>query len=68
MGSTHPQPGRLGNPDETLASDPRSDPRLVAALEPFGLGGRGDPLPLEGALHDVYRASLNDVVGFAEAV
>ena len=45
----HPQPGRLGNPDETLATDPRADPRLVAALAPFGLGGHGDPLPLDAS-------------------
>lgn len=43
----HPQPGRLGNPGETLGSDPRTDPRLVAMLEPFGLTGHGDPLPVD---------------------
>jgi acetyl esterase len=33
-------PGRLGNPDTTLLTDPRSDPRIVAALEAMGaLGG-----------------------------
>lgn len=31
------RPGRLGNPDLTLRSDPRSDQRTVAALAPFGL-------------------------------
>ena len=46
MGTTHPQPGRLGNPDETLGTDPRTDPRLAAAIEPLGLGGHGDPIPV----------------------
>ena len=43
---THPQPGRLGNPDETLGTDPRTDPRLAAAIAPLGLSGHGDPLPI----------------------
>lgn len=30
-------PGRLGDPESSLASDPRSDPRMIAALAPFGL-------------------------------
>ena len=46
MGTTHPLPGRLGNPEETLGSDPRTDPRLAAAIEPLGLGGHGDPIPV----------------------
>lgn len=46
MGTTHPLPGRLGNPDETLGTDPRTDPRLAAAIEPLGLGGHGDPIPV----------------------
>ena len=37
MSTTHPLPGRLGNPDETLGTDPRTDPRLVAAITPLGL-------------------------------
>ena len=32
-----PAPGRLGDPTMDLASDPRSDPRMVAAFAPFGL-------------------------------
>jgi acetyl esterase/lipase len=31
------RPGRLGDPDRSLATDPRADPRMVAALVPFGL-------------------------------
>jgi acetyl esterase len=34
--------GRLADPGRTLGTDPRSDPRMVAAFAPFGLGG---PLP-----------------------
>lgn len=45
--ANHPRPGRLGNPDETLGSDPRTDPRLAAAATALGAGGHGDPLPLD---------------------
>ena len=31
--------GRLADPDCTLGTDPRSDPRMIAALAPFGLDG-----------------------------
>ena len=41
--SPSPLPGRLGNPDRTLATDPRSDPRMLAAMKPFGLGERTSP-------------------------
>ena len=36
--------GRLANPDYTLGTDPRSDPRMVATLKTIGLDGRL-PLP-----------------------
>ena len=39
-------PGRLGDPDRTLASDPRADPRMVAALAAFGLDGHTEPPPV----------------------
>lgn len=61
MGTTHPKPGRLGNQDETLASDPRTDPRLVAALEPLGFGGHGEPLPLDAT------APTEQLVAFCDA-
>ena len=35
--------GRLADPDRTLGTDPRSDPRMIAALAPFGLDGRPPP-------------------------
>ncbi len=36
-------PGRLGNPDLTLDTDPRTDPRLVAVMAPLGMGARTPP-------------------------
>ena len=42
-------PGRLGDPARSLATDPRADPRLVAALAPFGMDGLGDPPPVTPA-------------------
>jgi acetyl esterase len=44
--STTP-PGRLGDPHLELRTDPRSDPRMVAALVPFGLDGAGAPPPVD---------------------
>ena len=41
--------GRLANPDFTLGTDPRTDPRAVAALAPYGLDGRSPPPPLTTA-------------------
>ncbi len=35
-----PLPGRLGDPHSSLATDPRSDPRMLAAMAPFRLGER----------------------------
>src|SRR5262245_11400535 len=39
-------PGRLGNPDRVLKSDPRADPRLVAACAPFALDVAPPPAPV----------------------
>lgn len=39
-------PGRLGDPARTLATDERSDPRVVAAWRAFGLDGSGEPPPV----------------------
>lgn len=38
--------GRLADPDSTLGTDPRADPRMVEAFAPFGLDGRLPPAPL----------------------
>jgi acetyl esterase len=39
-------PGRLGDPDSTLVVDPRSDPRMIAAMQPVGLADRTPPQPV----------------------
>ena len=39
-------PGRLGDPQRSLGTDPRADPRLVAALAPFGLTELTAPPPV----------------------
>ncbi len=39
-------PGRLGDPTMDMRTDPRADPRMVAALGPFGLDGRAAELPV----------------------
>ena len=40
-------PGRLGDPTLELGSDPRSDPRMVAALAPIGLDVTAVDLPVD---------------------
>ncbi len=39
-------PGRLGNPNRVLKTDPRADPRLVAACAPFNLDVALPPVPV----------------------
>lgn len=39
-------PGRLGDPARTLREETRADPRMVAALAPFGLDGEQPPPPV----------------------
>lgn len=41
-----PAPGRLGDPMMDLGSDPRSDPRMIAALAPHGLDKATPPPPV----------------------
>jgi acetyl esterase/lipase len=45
---TPTSPGRLGVPDLLLRDDPRADPRMVAALAPFGLDVTPEPAPVDG--------------------
>lgn len=40
-------PGRLGDPTLELGSDPRSDPRMVAAFSPYGLAVCAPALPVD---------------------
>ena len=39
-------PGRLGDPNRTLKTDPRADPRLVAVLARFRDGWFSTSLPV----------------------
>ena len=59
-------PGRLGDPDCTLATDPRADVRLVAAMAPLGLAGRADPVPLDAdsSLEDIRALAAQGEPGF----
>lgn len=48
--STTPQlPGRLGDPDLTLGTDPRADPRLIAAIAPFEIDQHPAPSPVNAS-------------------
>ena len=59
-------PGRLGDPDRTISTDPRTDPRLVIALEAFGLGGNGEapPLTLDAPLDELIEFCAAAEAGF----
>jgi acetyl esterase/lipase len=57
-------PGRLGNPELTLADDPRADPRMVAAMGPVGLADR---TPAQPVTVDTPLESLHEFNTMAEA-
>ena len=61
-------PGRLGDPELTLATDPRADPRMVAALEPLGVAGRAEPVPLDAdsSLEDIRSLAALGEPGFEQ--
>ena len=61
-------PGRLGDPEMTVATDPRCDPRMVAALEPLGLAGRADPVPLtaDSTLEEIRALAAMGEPGFEQ--
>jgi acetyl esterase len=40
-------PGRLGSPGMTLRDDPRADPRMIEAMEPFGLADPPEDPPVD---------------------
>ena len=42
-------PGRLGDPNRLLNTDPRSDPRMVAALAAVGLDGAPEPAGIDAS-------------------
>ena len=54
-------PGRLGDPGLELRSDPRSDPRLVAAFAPLGLDVAAPTLPV------TRQSPLEELLGVAAA-
>ncbi|MEV2192077.1 alpha/beta hydrolase fold domain-containing protein [Streptomyces phaeochromogenes] len=58
------RPGRLGESTHSLRTDPRTDPRVVEALAPFGLDENVAPAPLGP---DAPRAQLLEFVTAAEA-
>jgi acetyl esterase len=59
--ASHVPSGRLGDPARSLGTDPRADPRMLAVLEPFGLGPHAPGAPL-------HRGSGREqLLGFAAA-
>ncbi|WP_208378949.1 alpha/beta hydrolase fold domain-containing protein [Cumulibacter soli] len=54
-------PGRLGDPDRSLATDPRIDPRMLATLASFGLDSNGEPPPVSA------DAPIEEVLSFVDA-
>lgn len=66
-------PGRLGNPQMALKDDPRADPRMIAAMAPFGLAELAPPLPIDGsspieALYEFISASEEGFEGLFMAL
>lgn len=63
-------PGRLGSPDLTLADDPRADPRMIAAMAPFGMAAGPGPLPVgvDSPLDDLREFVAGNEAGFAAVV
>lgn len=59
-------PGRLGDPTMELRSDPRADPRMIAAIKPFGLDGRAAELPVtrDSTLEELLAVSVATEQGF----
>ncbi|KAF2769395.1 hypothetical protein EJ03DRAFT_343411 [Teratosphaeria nubilosa] len=55
-------PGRLGNPDLDLEHDPRSNPKLVEFLKPWGLAANAAPPPASStSSHEELRAQIATV-------
>ena len=56
--------GRLADPDRDLRSDPRTDPRLLAAFAAFGLDAPAAPPPFG---RSAGQAAIAEFVGGADA-
>ena len=63
-------PGRLGDPDRSLETDPRIDPRLLATLTEFGLQTNGEAPPLSPDAPIAEVLAFNDAAeeGFASMI
>ncbi len=57
-------PGRLGDPDMQLKDDPRADPRMVAAMEPFAMNVMPPPSPVDASSPE---EAIHEHVAAAEA-
>jgi acetyl esterase/lipase len=59
-------PGRLGDPTMELRTDPRADPRMIAAIGPFGLDARAAELPVtrQSPLEELLSVALAVEQGF----
>jgi acetyl esterase/lipase len=61
--STKPHlPGRLGDPDMTIGTDPRADPRMVAKMAEVGL----DVPPPPSIAHDAPMDAIHEVLNATE--
>ena len=63
VASTPILPGRLGDPTMSMKDDPRADPRMLAAMEPFGMAEIAPPSPVDG---DSPIEALLDYIDAAE--
>ena len=59
-------PGRLGDPTMVIKTDPRSDPRMVAAMTPIGLDVAPEPagVDINSAPNDLLEYALAAEEGF----
>ena len=59
-------PGRLGDPTMEMRTDPRADPRMLAAIAPFGLDAKAPELSVtrESPLEDLLAGAAATEQGF----
>ncbi len=63
MSTTPHLPGRLGDPEMTIATDPRADPRMVEAMHAMGLAEPPPPMPVDG---DSPMEAIHEHIGISE--